>query len=203
MPNPFTALLGGSFDPIHNGHLHIARSILVDKRFNRVVFIPNGRHNFKRDSVFLGFDTRISLIKKAISTVPESHPSHLNPSPFSVWDIDQPDRSSGYTSDLMKKIFALYPDQEFYFVIGADNLQSLDNWHQAEWLKTHVSFLIIPRPGSDICKKQLSSLKYLYLPIPLSPISSTQIRSLIAQGKPVTGLVPASLETEITLLYSS
>ena len=181
------ALFGGSFDPIHNGHLHIAREIVKSGCVDSVVFLPNSRHNFKKGSVLLDFATRFELVKSALGHGME------------VWDDDS--TGSGYTSDLLQRIYEKYPDHSFYWVIGSDNLASLHTWHDYAWLTTFVRFLVIPRPGFPLELDLLRKIRRKVLQIKPSPVSSTQVRERIAEGKPLKGLVPHALENRIIELY--
>lgn len=186
---PDYALLGGSFDPIHRGHLHIALEILRLKAAERVAFLPNGRHNFKQDSVILPFEQRAELIRRAIKPYPE----------LELWNDDA--TGSGYTDELLQRIFARYPGKAFSFVIGSDNLVNLSRWHNSDWLFRNVSFLIIPRPGSVIDEDRPKGADLRFLHTTPVDISSSMIRERIAQDLPIEDLVPADLAQEIHHLY--
>ncbi len=181
------ALLGGSFDPIHNGHLHIARQILASGLVSGVVFLPNARHNFKKDSVLLDFPTRLELIR-----------SVLEPG-MDVWDEDS--SGSGYTAELMQTLYQKHTGVTFYFVIGSDNLSGLPRWHDFAWLRGNVRFLIIPRPGFPTPLNVLNRIRRKTLHIVPSVVSSTLVRERIREGKSISGLVPHSLEQRIAELY--
>jgi nicotinate-nucleotide adenylyltransferase len=182
-----TALLGGSFDPIHNGHLHIAREILHTGHFSSVIFLPNAIHNFKKDTVFLDFANRYALVKDALEPGMEA------------WDDDA--TGSGFTSDLLKHLMIKHPQQQFYWVIGSDNLHGLPAWHDFPWLQHSIDFLVIPRPGWLLDEQILSHIRHHILHIPPSPVSSTLIRDKIFRGESISGLVPHALEDRIISLY--
>lgn len=181
------ALLGGSFDPVHNGHLHVARQILRSGVVRSVVFLPNARHNFKRGRVLQEFDVRYELVESALEQGME------------VWDDDS--TGSGYTSDLMRHLYQKYPTRTFYWVIGSDNLAHLGQWHDFPWLSRNVRFLVIPRPGHPLEERILKRIHRKTLRIEPSPISSTLVRKRIAEGEPVTGLVPEKIERRVIDLY--
>jgi len=184
-----TAILGGSFDPVHLGHLHIAKQIITLSRVAKVLFVPNGKHNFKKDTVLLTFSERLSLIKAAIAGEPR-------------FDVSTADRSgSGYTSELMQKLMSENPETRYVFIIGSDNLGSLHNWHNFTWLQQHVHFLVLPRPGYQLDQLVVSTIKASLLHIELSTVSSSEIRAKIAAGTSIHGLVPESLEHRIVKLY--
>lgn len=181
------ALLGGSFDPIHNGHLHIAREILRLKAADAVIFLPNATHNFKRDKVLLDYKSRRELVAKVLEPGME------------VWDDDA--EGSGYTADLIRKLSSKHPQSSFLWVIGSDNLAELHLWHDFNWLKNNVRFLIIPRPGHTTNPKLLKKIRRKTLNTVPSDISSTQIRQIIRQGGSIHGLVPAAIEKSVLRHY--
>ncbi|NLW18738.1 MAG: nicotinate (nicotinamide) nucleotide adenylyltransferase [Candidatus Cloacimonetes bacterium] len=181
------ALLGGSFDPIHSGHLHIAREILRLKAADAVIFLPNATHNFKRDTVLLDYDQRRELLAKVLEPGME------------VWDDDA--EGSGYTADLIRKLVQKHPQSSFSWVIGSDNLAELHRWHDFSWLKSNVRFIIIPRPGHPADPNVLKRIRRKTLKTVPSEISSSQIRQNILEGRSIKGLVPAAIEQRIQELY--
>ena len=186
-----TAVLGGSFDPIHNGHLHIARQILYWSRVAQVLFVPNGNHHFKKGLVRLSFSDRYTLVKSAIASEER----------FAISAADR--NGTGYTADLMKALYRDNPDTSFVFVIGSDNLPTLSSWYNFPWLAKNVYFLVLPRPGFQIDLEIMQQIKASILPIELSPISSSDVRARIDQGESIAGLVPAELENSIIRLYGA
>ncbi len=185
----YTAVLGGSFDPIHLGHLHIANQVLKLSSVKQVLFIPNGNHHFKVGKVRLSFSERYALVQRAIADEPR----------FAVSDADK--IGSGYTAHLMRRLFAENPQTRFVFIIGSDNLPKLDKWFDFSWLASNLHFLVLPRPGYEILADTLPTIKASLLPIELSPISSTEVKRCIDSGKSIRGLVPQSLEEDIIRLY--
>lgn len=184
-----TAVLGGCFDPIHLGHLHIAHEILRLSSIKEVLFIPNGKHNFKKDSIILDYDNRYELVRQAIEDQPG----------FAISDQDK--AGTGYTAHLMQKLQAENPGQNYAFVIGSDNLAGLHKWYDFPWLRENLCFLILPRPGYEIKEAYLLGLQEVILNIELSPISSTEIRTRIARDESIQYLVPHKLEHIICELY--
>jgi nicotinate-nucleotide adenylyltransferase len=180
-------LLGGSFDPVHNGHLHIAREILRSSIAQTVVFLPNARHNFKRDSVLLDYPHRRELVAAV-----------LEPS-MEVWDDDA--QGSGYTADLLKHLYQKHPDRVFLWVIGSDNIAGLPLWYNFQWLKANARFLIIPRPGYPADEKILKRIRRKTLKISPSEVSSTLVRDRIKAGESITDLVPERIAKRVLRLY--
>lgn len=185
------AILGGTFDPVHLGHLHIATEILKLRAAESVLFAPSGNHHFKQNSILLPFEQRYALVEKAI----------MCNSNFAITDADK--SGSGYTADLMKKMFYLHPEVNFTFIIGSDNLLNLHKWYNYPYLQQYVSFIILPRPGYPLLPQVINQLKATVLDIPLCPISATDIRRRIFNGESIKGMVPADLEEDIIALYQN
>ncbi|MBW6514825.1 MAG: nicotinate (nicotinamide) nucleotide adenylyltransferase [Candidatus Syntrophosphaera sp.] len=181
------ALLGGSFDPIHNGHLHIARQILELGAASNVVFLPNARHNFKQDKVLLDFANRFRLVQSVLEPGMEA------------WPDDS--EGSGYTADLMKRLYAKHPDKDFLWVIGSDNIGGLESWHDFAWLRDNLSFLIIPRHRYPLRESVLKMIRHQVLEIEPTYESSSQVRNRVWTGKSIHGLVPEAIEEEVVSLY--
>ena len=181
------ALLGGSFDPIHNGHLHIAREILRSGLVSGVIFLPNARHNFKQGSVLLDFHARFELVASVLEPGME------------VWDDDA--QGSGFTSEMLQKLYLKHPERSFFWVIGSDNLEALPRWHDFPWLRQHARFLIIPRPGWPVSGSVLKRIRRKTLKIAPSDVSSTLVRQRIQAGQSIEGLVPRSIAEKVVDLY--
>ncbi|MCD4817899.1 MAG: nicotinate (nicotinamide) nucleotide adenylyltransferase [Candidatus Cloacimonetes bacterium] len=186
-------LLGGSFNPIHNGHLTIAEFVLNSQNINEIWFLPTGKHPFKENHNLISFEQRFSLVQKAISD------NHY----FKVKNFDNSDGRINYTDDLIKKIRRKYPLDEFYFIIGEDNVEELQFWHNYRWLLDNINFIVLSRNSK--LKSDWKSLDYIkkfkfVKMIPIN-ISSTQIRSKIFAGESIKSLVPNFLENEIIELY--
>jgi nicotinate-nucleotide adenylyltransferase len=141
--------------------------------------------------VVLNYCERLSLIKEAISSEP-------------CFDVSTEDKGgTGFTADLMQKLQRKKPETRYVFVIGSDNLGTLQHWHNFTWLQKNTHFLILPRPGYQLDLDMVANIKASVLQIELSPISSTDIRAKIALGESIHGLVPDNLEKRIVQLYSS
>lgn len=188
------AILGGSFDPVHLGHLHIASQVLEMGAAREVWFVPSGNHRFKQSIILLDFDARISLIQRAIASEPR----------FKCLEIDKAGIGDGTTYDIMQRLKATYPQHTFTFLIGMDNLGQLPTWFNFNWLKDNVRFLISVRPGYSPDPAVISQLNdFSYLNCKPMDISSTNIRARLSSGLGIQGLVPHQLLIEITRLYKT
>ncbi len=188
-----TGLLGGSFNPIHLGHLAIAEAVYSQLNLSDIWFIPTAFHPFKQKSQLLPFEKRLKLILKAIEPYPD----------FKISLLDSDQDAKNYTYDLIRKIKSENPAIEPFFIIGSDILNELTKWYKYEWLLENITFAVIKRPDQKIDHKlseeQLKKLKFVDMtPV---PVSSTEIRYRIKKDQPITGLVPDSILEDILSYY--
>lgn len=176
------ALFGGSFNPIHNGHLQIANELIAEKIVDEVWLIPCGNHAF--DKKLAKGNDRMEMIKLAIEN---------NPLVKAIGVELSPDKKS-YSSETIAWFKKEFP-HDFCFVIGSDNLKDLDKWHDFEYLKNNVEFILCKRPGFELSNPFGINIKHL-LHIS-SKISSTQIRENIKKGIPIKNFVNEKVEEYI------
>ena len=186
MPNPENGgkwgILGGSFDPIHNGHINLAHSICSKKKLDGVLAIPAVKHPNKSRLSVANYSDRLAMLKAAL----------VDLSKFFICEIEAEENLSGYTIDTIRALKKRFPKVSFYFIIGSDNISTIDNWYMAEELKSEVEFIAGSRPGSDYNNK--SQLPVELVEIPELDISSSEIRKMIKSGsslEELTNYVPA------------
>jgi nicotinate-nucleotide adenylyltransferase len=181
-------VMGGTFDPIHLGHLAIAEQARTQLDMSEVIFVPAGDPYFKQGNFISSPFHRISMLKLAL----EDKPS------FSVSLIEIERSGPSYTVDTIKNLKnRLHGDDELFFILGWDSLLTLPLWHQPEQLMGLCRFVAALRPGfpgsriNDLEKKLPGiSERILVLSNPLLDISSTQIRLRISKGLSIDDLVP-------------
>ncbi len=185
-------ILGGSFDPIHHGHLIIAEYARTGLNLDIVLFIPSGIHPLKNNDNISDPLHRIRAIKYAIE-------SNENFS-LSTYEIDR--QATSYTIDTVKHLKDLYKNDELYFIIGTDILFEIERWKDFKDLFKYTKFLLFRRPGfedKEVVEK-LKDLKEDYnidfeeLASPLLDISSTEIRDRMKKGLSIKYLVPERVE---------
>ena len=186
-------LLGGSFNPIHQGHLIIAETAAEQLSLAEIWFLPTAYHPLKDRSQMLSFEKRQELISKAIEPFAN----------FKLSLLDSDKESRNYTYDLFKKIKTNSPHLEPVFIIGSDILSEITKWYKYQWLLQNVSFAVINRTGrkidQDKIKQQFTSLVEIDMePI---PVSSTEIRERIKKDQSIRGLVPAAIEAAVKKYY--
>ncbi len=175
------AIFGGTFDPIHLGHLLIAQQAYSFFSLDKIIFIPAGRPPHKSNLKVTSPDLRLEMVKRAISDNPV----------FSYSDYELKKIGHSYTADTLKYYRELNVADKIYFIIGADSLLEIFTWHEPEYLLTHGYFIIARRPGYDL-ENVLNSNKYrpyrerIFLMDSIQvDFSSTKIREMVREGKPI------------------
>ncbi|MHB8461361.1 MAG: nicotinate-nucleotide adenylyltransferase [Vulcanimicrobiaceae bacterium] len=182
-----TGLFGGTFDPIHNAHLFVAESARVSERLDRVLFLPTNQQQY-RDKATVSPEHRCAMILAAI----ESNAA------FSLDTTDLEADATGYTADLLPRLRAKYPNDEFTFIIGADSLVNATWVRFDDVLNALDRFIIAPRSGSlhDALARAVAAVPTRFrerigtLNLPELPESASLIRTLIGQNRSIRYLVP-------------
>lgn len=180
--------MGGTFDPIHNGHLVAASEVAALFHLDEVVFVPTGQPWQKngRRQVSAAEDRYLMTV---IATAP-------NPR-FSVSRVDIDRGGDTYTTDTLRDLRALNPDSDLYFITGADALASILSWQNWEELFGLAKFVGVSRPGYDLNAQHIEAA-FNGLPtdalnlveVPALAISSSDCRARAAQSRPIWYLVP-------------
>ncbi|MDF7663746.1 nicotinate-nucleotide adenylyltransferase [Bifidobacterium sp. ESL0763] len=175
-------IMGGTFDPIHNGHLVAASEVAWVYRLDEVIFVPTGRPAFKLDKSVTNAEDRYLMTVIATASNPKFTVSRV--------DIDRPGVT--YTIDTLRDIHALYPDAELFFITGADAVAEILSWKDFGRMFDYAHFIAVTRPGYTSPERLRSALKDKVdtLEIPALAISSTDVRHRCLDGEPVWYLVP-------------
>jgi len=188
------AVLGGTFDPIHNGHIAIAKAVAREFSPQRVLFIPSRKPPHKTNRDITPASHRYKMAAQAIC----EHPT------FDISNIEIERTGPSYTIDTAKKLKEICPPgAKISYIIGADAVQEILSWKDAKELLQICSFIVVPRPGYQSPQAHMDKLtknlgaRFTWLETPLTDISSTQIRECILHGQPISGLVPKSVEDYI------
>ena len=187
-------ILGGTFDPIHTGHILSAQAVYEQLELEKVVFIPAYVPPHKIGQNFAPAEHRYAMTRLAIAPYPY----------FQVSDMELRRSGVSYTVDTMKEIKAAHPQSELYFIIGADSVPLLYTWNRIEELFQLVTFVVAYRPGySNVIQtacKQMGNIvreRMILLPTPEYPVSSTEIRQKIRNNESLKNLVPPAVEDYI------
>ena len=188
-------ILGGTFDPIRIGHLEIAKSIYEHLHLEKIIFIPAYIAPHKVGQDFAPAMDRYIMTKLAIEPYPY----------FTVSDMELKRSGVSYTYDTLVELHKIYPEHEFFFIIGADSVTGLHTWHRYQEMFELTTFVGAERPGYDNSAivqavKNLGKRaeeKIMLLDTPENSISSTSIREKIRKGESLNGLVPQAVEAYI------
>lgn len=183
-------IMGGTFDPIHMGHLIAAMSALEAAELHEVWFIPTASPPLKPNAPSADAHHRLEMVKLAISGQPA----------FRVIDIELKRGGTSYSIDTVTSLMGQYEDHQFYYIIGSDRIHDLPQWHRAEELSKLVHFIGLNRPSEPLQLDRLSEewrSKITIAPMPLIDISSTELRRRALAGKSLRYFVPELVEQYI------
>jgi nicotinate-nucleotide adenylyltransferase len=175
--------MGGTFDPIHHGHLVAASEVQAGFDLDEVIFVPTGQPWQKSDRVVSAAEERYLMTVVATASNPR----------FSVSRADIDRGGPTYTIDTLRDLHALRPGSELFFITGADALAQILTWHDAAQVFELAHFVGCTRPGTTIDATTLAGLptdRVTILEIPALAISSTECRERAHRGEPVWYLVP-------------
>lgn len=190
---PRIGIFGGSFNPIHVGHIAIARELLTLARLDEVWFLVSPLNPFKKAATdLLDDDKRLLMAQRALRGE-----MRLKASDYE-FHLPKP----SYTWNTLQHLQADCPDKQFVLIIGADNWLAFDRWTRPDYILSHFDIAVYARPDCPIDAASLPPRVHLYN-MGLFDISSTLIRSRIREGLPVAGLVPPAIETLCVRFYST
>ena len=172
--------MGGTFDPIHHGHLVAASEVMDVFQLDQVIFVPTAMQPFKAGRKVTPAEHRYLMTVIATASNPR----------FSVSRVDIDRGGTTYTIDTLHDLRKIYPDADFYFITGADALTQIVQWKDADLLFEIAHFIGVTRPGHVLDAKKLPSSSVSLLEVPAMAISSTDCRKRVERGKPVWYLVP-------------
>jgi nicotinate-nucleotide adenylyltransferase len=176
-------VMGGTFDPIHHGHLVAASEVQAWFDLDEVVFVPTGDPWQKSDRVVSPAEDRYLMTVVATASNPR----------FTVSRVDIDRAGPTYTIDTLRDLREQRPDDELYFITGADALADIFTWRSPEELFALAQFVGCTRPGHDMDPETLSNIpadRVTMVEIPALAISSTDCRERTRRGEPVWYLVP-------------
>ncbi|MDW5300556.1 MAG: nicotinate-nucleotide adenylyltransferase [Sedimentibacter sp.] len=187
-------IMGGTFDPIHLGHLVIANEVLNIFKLDEIIFIPSGNPPHKNGTKASSQDRYLMATLATLSN-----------NKFTVSDIEIKNPEKSYTLNTIAELINIYTDTEFYFITGADAIINLPNWREPEKLLKLCKFIAVSRPGisKEIVEENIAAIEKNFngnielLQAPMLQISSTDIRNRFKNGKSAKYLLPESVEQYI------
>ncbi len=175
----------GSFNPVHTGHLIIARHILNETDLNQLWFVVSPQNPFKQQKYLLNEYDRLHLVNLAIEKSTQ----------FKAVDIEFRLPKPSYTINTLAYLKEKYPQHDYSIIMGSDSLQNLDQWKNADQIMENYPVYVYTRPGFAVKKEGVKHLTIVNAP--LLEISATHIRELIQAGKSIRYLVPDVVCDEI------
>ncbi|NBF40404.1 MAG: nicotinate (nicotinamide) nucleotide adenylyltransferase [Spirochaetes bacterium] len=173
------AILGGSFDPVHVGHLFVAEEVRINLGYERLVFVPAYQPPHKNDAPAAGPEHRLRMLELAL----DGREDFL----VETWEIDN--RGVSYTIDTVRHLYDRYPvDGRLGLIIGDDLVDGFHTWKGAEELEDMVDIIIATRQGETSARFRHSTIDNSPL-----PVSSSEVRERVRAGKAYRYLVPESV----------
>ncbi|MBI4658442.1 MAG: nicotinate (nicotinamide) nucleotide adenylyltransferase [Verrucomicrobia bacterium] len=175
-------LFGGSFNPVHLGHLLVAQAAREELQLDRIVFTPAARSPFKPGIELAPAAQRLRMLRLALAGQPDC-------------EIDDQEIARGgvsYTIDTVRSYVRRFPQAELFCLIGADHVNQLPLWRDAPELARLVQFVVIPRPGQTLADAPPPFRSHPLRGFPLG-VSASQIRERVRNGLPIHWLVPPAV----------
>ena len=186
-------IMGGTFDPLHNGHLACATAAQETLDLDEVLFIPCGVPSFKQETVSASAEDRLAMTRLGVA----GHPA------FSVDDLEIERAGTTYTVDTLHELHERYPEAELVFIMGADAARTLPIWYSADELGRLAQFAVVARDGESLSaadQRKLADAGFTIImlaDVQTGDVSSHEIRSLAKRGEPFGTLVPEAIERYI------
>ena len=174
------ALYGGTFDPIHHGHLILAREALERLGLDRVVFVPAAQSPHKLHRTPTDPRVRLEMVRAAIADEPR----------FACDDAEVDRPGPSFTIDTVERYAAAHPAAQLYYFLGHDNVRELSTWRRIDDLRRLARFVVFDRAGSDLRHDFLHVTRQV-------DISATEVRARVARGSSIRYLVPESVRAII------
>ena len=178
--------MGGTFDPVHNGHLAAARQLLTVADLEQVWLMPNAMPPHRTATPVANAEDRLRMVELAVDGQPGLRPSRI--------EVDRGGVS--YTVDTMRQLAREFPEQRFALLLGSDAALQIRSWHNADALLDEASFVIFNRPETALAPQTLHELGFaparsriVHLDTPA--IAAHQVRDRLARRAPIDDLVPA------------
>ena len=176
-----TVIFGGSFDPVHVGHLSLAEEVCRRELADELWFMVSPQNPHKQQSSLSDENVRLQMVELAIAGNER----------FKACDFEFNLPRPSYTINTLQALEENYPDREFLLLVGADNWEKFDRWYRHDEILANYEIIVYPRDNNAV---PLLPDGVTWLPAELHDVSSTQIRGLVAGGGSITGLVPAAIE---------
>jgi nicotinate-nucleotide adenylyltransferase len=182
-------ILGGTFDPIHVGHLAVAEGAVECAHLDRVLFVPSAQPPH-RAAALAPAEDRLAMTKLAVQGEPR----------FEVSDVEVQRGGRSYTVDTLSELHRLHPQDELFLILGWDAARLFRTWHEPERVSSLAWAVIVDRPGlgpptqSELADISLDPARVIRCHVSTPDVSGSALRRAIAAGQPVTGQLPPAVE---------
>lgn len=185
MPRPRLGVFGGTFDPIHLGHVAIVRTVRDALALDLVIVVPAGQPWMKSEPPVASAEDRLAMTRLALALEPKTRVSRV--------DVDRPGPT--YTVDTLRDLRGEYPTQgpdapQWCFITGADALNTIDQWREPDALIEMAHLVGVQRPGHPAPTPPIPAQSWSLVAMDPVDISSTDIRARVRAGEPIDHLVP-------------
>ena len=186
-------IFGGTFDPVHMGHLILAEQCRAQAGLDEVWFIPSYTPPHKAEKGVTRFEQRCDMLELAVA----GHPA------FRVDRIEKELPEPSYTARTLEHLHAAHPGSEFFLLMGSDCLPDLPGWYEPRAVIEHASLVVVPRPGVMLWTAErlaqalgvaVSAVRLRFVACPMIEIASRELRRAVADGMSVRYLVPRAVE---------
>ena len=190
-------VFGGTFDPVHFGHLVVAEQCREQAQLDQVLFVPTARPPHKEEGTLTAFDRRAEMVRLAVAGNPA----------FQVDDLENNRAGPSYTADTLAELQRRMPSAKLGLIVGSDCLPDLPGWHEPARIVASAGLLVVPRPGWPTWEaEQLRAALHLademplqvqVVVVPLIEIASRDLRRRVADGRSIRYFVPAAVAAYI------
>lgn len=180
-----TGIFGGAFNPVHNGHVRLAEEAVKQLKLRRLLIIPTFVSPHKHTDL-LPYEDRAEMCRRAFGHIPGAE----------VSDIEVRLGGTSYSINTVRALRELYPDEQFFLLIGSDMLFSFDKWYKYESLLKETRVCAVARDSdslSDMMEYANDIGRIKVLPTQAVTMSSTEVRNAVANGGDISGMVPAGV----------
>lgn len=186
-------IFGGTFDPVHMGHLTLAEQCRTQAGLDQVWFVPSAHPPHKAGQGVTRFDQRCDMIELAIA----GHPA------FRVEKIEQQLPPPSYTAETLAELQRRHPTDEFFLLMGSDGLPDLPGWYEPQRVIERAGLVVVPRPGVMLWTAErlatalgvpVAAVRLRFVACPMIEIASRELRRAVADGMSVRYMVPRAVE---------
>jgi nicotinate-nucleotide adenylyltransferase len=176
-------VFGGTFDPVHNVHLRIARAARDSAGLDRVLFVVAATPPHKRNDVVASAEDRLAMVRAAIE----------GEHGFEACRIEMDRSGPSYTVDTVRTLAQAHPEARLHLIIGYDTALDLPRWREPQGILERARLIVVRRPECDSALDPSLDGVHEVLPFEASDLSSTEVRDMLAQGGDVRGLLPPAV----------